>query len=631
MLDIEGLRKLKADLPLKLKVWTKERKGKVVLQARLGDFLGHLDSCSIPTTFRVTSSGDSFTFAYSVPDKEAGEQEAEQVQKVQEELPVTADTAPVETEATSAAEAVPFAADEGLVTKNDEEASVCIPALDGQWVTFVNKLTGTRFSLPAHTQAEKEARWRGPGAWTSEDDLLDEEWVTFVNKSTGATFRLPAQTSQGEFIPSVRETTDDEHSQAEKAVTNVEVKQEGPLQQKEEDTNKHDKEVAVIVQSIIKEQVKVILETRLEDEGKVEKTKNKIQTEENEELNKDVFGNAREDAAEECVEEAVLSSTLPQDTKVKDAVTDNVTEQDNENKSDKKKQWKKTRKAEADVGLLRGVMRVTGQDPDASTETWTVACSRNKRTNKRRALIPVNEVKDNVMPPPPKEKSLHPVNVEVQVKPAAPNKATPAPRRNTRRAQKAPQNSVRDSWKQQVVDIVVPVAPHMRRCIVGPRGAILKQVQQEFVGVRVTVPPPLDAVTDTVRVRGPPRQVAETVTRLKALLHEGELIEERLAVTPQQRCHVVGPAGVTLKKLLREYPDVAVTVPPQKDRESCTVALKGPRRQVTGATTTLNTYFQAALIAHRSANPNTNRPAHLNTHHPACSPIHRPTHPTHQH
>ena len=116
------------------------------------------------------------------------------MQELQEELLVTADTASVETEATSAAEAVPFAADEGLVTRNEEEASICTPASDGQWVNFVNKSTGATFSLPAHTQAEKEIRWRGSGAWTSEDDFVDGEWVTFVNKFTRATFSLPAHT-----------------------------------------------------------------------------------------------------------------------------------------------------------------------------------------------------------------------------------------------------------------------------------------------------------------------------------------------------------------------------------------------------------------------------------------------------
>ena len=107
MVDIEGLRKLKADLPLKLKVWTKSSKGKVVLQARLGDFLDHLDSCSTPATFKVTPSDDSSTFVYPVQ-----EQEAKYVQELQEELLFRADTTPEVINAASAADAVPFAADE---------------------------------------------------------------------------------------------------------------------------------------------------------------------------------------------------------------------------------------------------------------------------------------------------------------------------------------------------------------------------------------------------------------------------------------------------------------------------------------------------------------------------------------
>ena len=91
-----------------------------------------------------------------------------------------ADIDSVETEATAAAEAVPFAADEGLVTENEEEASVCTPASDGQWVTFVNKSSGATFSVPAHTQVEKEDRWRGPGVWTSEDDLLDDKALEII-------------------------------------------------------------------------------------------------------------------------------------------------------------------------------------------------------------------------------------------------------------------------------------------------------------------------------------------------------------------------------------------------------------------------------------------------------------------
>lgn len=43
----------------------------------------------------------------------------------------------------------------------------------GSWVTFVNPSTGRTLRLPAHT--ENTDRWRGPGAWTSDDDELDDE------------------------------------------------------------------------------------------------------------------------------------------------------------------------------------------------------------------------------------------------------------------------------------------------------------------------------------------------------------------------------------------------------------------------------------------------------------------------
>ena len=150
-----------------------------------------------------------------------------------------------------------------------------------------------------------------------------------------------------------------------------------------------------------------------------------------------------------------------------------------------------------------------------------MVCTKKKRLQKQKTLSPVNE-----------EKALQPV--EMQAAPAAPKKATPAPRRNTRRVPKTAPNSVGASWKQEMQDIMLAVAPHQRRCIVGPRGATLKQVHHEFAGVCVTVPPPLDTVTDTVRVRAPPQQVAGTMARLKALLHEGKVIEAKLAVTPRQ-------------------------------------------------------------------------------------------------
>ena len=105
-----------------------------------------------------------------------------------------------------------------------------------------------------------------------------------------------------------------------------------------------------------------------------------------------------------------------------------------------------------------------------------------------------------------------------------------------------------------MLDTTLAVAPHQRHCIMGPRGVIQRQVHQEFMGVHVMIPPPLDAMMDTVRVCGSPWQVAGTVACLKTLLHEGEVIEVQLAVIPRQQRYMVGPAGATLRTFLKEWP-----------------------------------------------------------------------------
>ena len=173
----------------------------------------------------------------------------------------------------------------------------------------------------------------------------------------------------------------------------------------------------------------------------------------------------QEDAIEESMEEekeAVLSLTLPQEPHVKDAATKAVAKDQN-----RRQKKRKPCRAKADVGLMFDVMHVHGQDPNAPTEGWTVACSKKKRPNKQKVLPPVSE-----------KKALQPV--ELQAAPAVPKKATPDPRRNTRRAPKAAKNSVGASWKQEVLDTTLAVAPHQRRCIVGPRGTTLKQLHQKF-------------------------------------------------------------------------------------------------------------------------------------------------------
>ena len=93
------------------------------------------------------------------------------------------------------------------------------------------------------------------------------------------------------------------------------------------------------------------------------------------------------------------------------------------------------------------------------------------------------------------------------------------------------------------------------------------------------------------------------------LLHEAEVVEALVAVTPQERRHVVGPAGATVRKLLKEFPDVGVTVPPPEDQESRGVLLKGPRCQVSGAQAFVKACLEAAHATHRHAH-NTRRHAH---------------------
>ncbi|KAK8373575.1 hypothetical protein O3P69_012612, partial [Scylla paramamosain] len=177
-------------------------------------------------------------------------------------------------------------------------------------------------------------------------------------------------------------------------------------------------------------------------------------------------------------------------------------------------------------------------------------------------------------------------------------------KKGKQRAERAKQqralDSVRRSWQEEEKEATLAVAPHMRRYIVGPRGATLREVCQEFAGVRVSVPPPSDTRTATIRPR---------------------VIEAQVAVTPRQRCHVVGPAGATVRRLLQEFPDVQVRVPPATDKVSRTVLLRGPRTQVAGAEAFVRGCLKAAgrtahaaHAGHRHAH-HARRHAHSLAHH----------------
>ena len=281
---------------------------------------------------------------------------------------------------------------------------------------------------------------------------------------------------------------------------------------------------------------------------------------------------------------------------------------------------------------------VGGEVKAASTEGRTEARRRRRRRRQRKvqALPSEPERKPAVMeqaPRPPQAKAAPckkgkdgPVTPSAlpsvpERKPAVkeqaprPPQARAAPRSKRRDGtewQRAP-NSVRCSWKEEVAEATVAVAPNMRRCIVGPGGATLREVHHRFAGVRVTVPPPKDTVTATVRVRGPQQQVAAAVTHLEGLLHEAEVVEARVSVVPHQRSHVVGHRGATVWELQQQFPGVSVAVPQAGDLESRCVLLRGPRSQVSGGEVFLKARLQAAHTNTRRHAHTSRRHAHAHT------------------
>ncbi|KAK8380197.1 hypothetical protein O3P69_016675 [Scylla paramamosain] len=264
----------------------------------------------------------------------------------------------------------------------------------------------------------------------------------------------------------------------------------------------------------------------------------------------------------------------------------------------------------AGEGLPQGSLCVSGAAPVADKDGWTVVRRRKRMPRKKEVLLGVAEAKASSGEAP-----------RCQAK-AAPRKA--------RRERPQAVSSVRASWQEEVTEAVVPVAPHMRRHIVGPRGATLRELLRDFNGVSVAVPPPRDAATHTVTLRGPPRQVNSAAARVQALLRDAEVVEAQVEVAPEQRRHVVGPGGATVRRLRRQFPDVTVGVPATGNRTAHVVRLKGPRRQVTGAQAFVQACLEAAHAVHHHARPPTSHPTavhHARSHGPSRPTAHRPSQP----
>ena len=190
VVDVERLRQLQDNLSLRIKVWTQQRIGKGVLQRTLGDLVDKMESCCNTLTLEVNYSLSKMQFRWL---------EQEVPQELNTKTPgVKSDQVTLATcEGTDVSQLALdtdetlTAADKGLAveyeTLNKDEEVVYETYEDGdtesekQWVTFVNPSSGRTSSLPAHTEAEKADRWRGLGAWTSEDDLLDDQALKIIH------------------------------------------------------------------------------------------------------------------------------------------------------------------------------------------------------------------------------------------------------------------------------------------------------------------------------------------------------------------------------------------------------------------------------------------------------------------
>ena len=135
--------------------------------------------------------------------------------------------------------------------------------------------------------------------------------------------------------------------------------------------------------------------------------------------------------------------------------------------------------------------------------------------------------------------------------------------------------SVRQSWKEQVVESCLTVAPTMRHHIIGPKSATIAWIEAECRGVRVSVPPPKDLKDHTVRVQGLAHQMAAAVSCLEAVLQREQHVVASVRVEPHQRRHIIGSGGSTLTTLHTHFPHVRVKIPWHQDHHARIVCVHG--------------------------------------------------------
>ena len=171
MKDLAKLRRLEADLPVKVKYWIKGRPSKELLQISLGALLDQLEA---------SPAASEAWLAFTATDQEQRVcwQPAAQHQDCADADPALSDDDGLEDLADPPMEYDDLWDSEGEETPLEEDLAPapCVAedsdGADEEWVTFFNPSTGKTLRLPRHTEEEEAARWRCPGAWTSEDDLL---------------------------------------------------------------------------------------------------------------------------------------------------------------------------------------------------------------------------------------------------------------------------------------------------------------------------------------------------------------------------------------------------------------------------------------------------------------------------
>ena len=108
----------------------------------------------------------------------------------------------------------------------------------------------------------------------------------------------------------------------------------------------------------------------------------------------------------------------------------------------------------------------------------------------------------------------------------------------------------RKERKKDHAKVTVPVAPSKRGHVVGHEGEILRSLEKQFEGVRVTVPPPKDTNTRHVTLQGPKDKVHAAAAFITRRVEEDE--ERRLK---ERRAGPRTPTPHTLADYLPALPE----------------------------------------------------------------------------